>query len=424
MTVTGVTLGSGAPAGSTVSADLTQAGRALVRADLGAAISSAAALQLVRIQAEVPLDAGDLYTQKAVLDLTDVSINQGAMAVRADDGVFVNAYVGDATGNRAYSTLDVQRLQRVVVRLDSGFAPYLLLDPAILGDTTGNGIFNSLDVQRLQQRVVGLPQTSIPPLPDPPLPPKTFSGADPVVRIGTAHAVAGGKVQVPVSVDDASGIESIQITVRYPQPWLTLLAARQVGVTSDFEFRAYQAGPGVITIDISRMSPLATGGPADLFMLEFQVASTAPAGSIPLDLQWAALNDTWLTLNPAPVPGPDVTDGSIVVRRAPRAIKPPIGWDPPGLATLGTQLQHLGLALSLTDEAPAPWATPGNTANTANAASKVKTAQAPRFDGERRDWVSAFVGNLGRTQAPNPNAGLRLTLPVAAKPAAALHQLQ
>ena len=118
--------------------------------------------------------------------------------------------VGDANANRGYNTLDVQRLQRVVVHLDSGFAAYPLLDPAILGDTTGNGVFNSTDVLRLQQRVVNLPQTTIPAFPVPALALQSFSGADPEVSIGTVEAVAGGAVSVPIKIDQAAGLESAQ----------------------------------------------------------------------------------------------------------------------------------------------------------------------------------------------------------------------
>jgi hypothetical protein len=196
LTVTGVTLGAGAPVGSTLTADHTQAGRVIVAMNLAAPIANAGVLELVRIQSGVPLSAASLYTRGQVLDLQNVSINAGAMPVRADDGVHANAYVGDASADRGYDALDVQQLQRTIVLLDTGFAAYPLLDPVILGDTSGNAVFNSLDASRLQQLLIGFAQTSIPPLPVSPPPLQTFSGREAMVPMSTVDAVPAQDVTV------------------------------------------------------------------------------------------------------------------------------------------------------------------------------------------------------------------------------------
>jgi VCBS repeat-containing protein len=401
LTVTGVALGAGVPAGSTISSDLSLPGRVVVTVNFGATIASAAELELVRIQATVPLTAADQYGAKQVLDLSAVAINQGAMAVRADDGIAVNAYLGDATANRGYDTLDVQRLQRVVVGLDTGFAAFPLLDPAILGDTNGDKIFNALDVQRLQQRVVGLPQTSIPPLPTPALALQTFAGADPTLSVGFVQAQPGATVVVTIEIDRVEGLESVQMTLAYPSQWLTLNAVRQVGATADFAFSAIQtATPGIITIDVSRLTPIAGSGAARLFELEFKVANDAPAGDLAVDLMSAALNDTALTLNPNPQPGPDASDGRISVQLA---------------------SAMAGLAMAEWDAGGSPWQRLAPTLTRYKAEPKVTldlgpTTVAQPWQSGRREWLTAFVNDLGRSRAVNPNANLRVTLPVAAKP--------
>ncbi len=406
--VTGVTLGVGVPNGSTVTSNLSQPGRVVVTVNLGATLTSAAALELVRVQAVVPLTAATLYTQKTVLDLTNVSINHGALAVDADDGVFVNAYVGDATANRGYSTLDVQRLQRVVVRLDSGFSAYPLLDPVILGDTSGNGKFNSLDVQRLQQQVLGLSQTSIPPLPTPALPLQVFSGADPVLWIGTAVAEAGATVVVPIEVDQMAVIESVQLTVGYSSELLTLVAIRKVGVAADFQFGAEQRSPGTITIDVSRHGPVAGSGPARLFELEFKVSSEAPIGDVPIDLQWAALNDTWLTLNPAPKPGPDVTDGRIVVQTTTLT---------PTQLTAKSTLDWNALGSLLDSWVPMPQGT-GNQQDLSFITSP--SAEKEKFAGKLGERAAALVGILGYAASVNRSTSPNVSLPVATPPVSTL----
>ncbi|WP_291986182.1 PA14 domain-containing protein [Luteitalea sp.] len=336
LNVTAALPGVGLPVGALLASHSPSAG--VLRVELtGLSGLGAGATALVNLQAEVRIDAG--YGAKQILDLSNFTYNGGSGTGVADDGMHVNAYVGDATANRGYSSLDVQRLQRVVVGLDTGFAAFPNLDPAILGDTSGNGAFTSLDVLRMQQRVVGLPQTSIPPLPVPPLPLAVFSGADPLLHIGSAQALAGERVSVPIDVDPVAGLESVQLTVRYPQELLTLVELRTTDVTRDFAYQVQHPGPGTITVDISRVEPIAASGPARLFVLEFDVAASVPSGEIPLDLSWAALNETALTLNPEPQPGPDPTDGRIVVLDP-----PPPASEPELLATMAVPLQDLPVA--------------------------------------------------------------------------------
>ncbi|MBI3464201.1 MAG: hypothetical protein HY000_14265 [Planctomycetes bacterium] len=86
-----------------------------------------------------------------------------------DDAVHVVGYLGDATGNKAYSGLDAQRVQRVVVNLDSGFVPsaavdpslhYARMDPVVIADVTGNGALSGLDATRIQQELAQLTQVT------------------------------------------------------------------------------------------------------------------------------------------------------------------------------------------------------------------------------------------------------------------------
>jgi len=52
-----------------------------------------------------------------------------------------------------------------------------------------------------------------------------------------------------------------------------------------------------------------------------------------------------------------------------------------------------------------------------------KAAGPDRTGGERRDWVSNFVNRVGRTDVPNPNDSLRLTIAASAKTAPSLELL-
>jgi hypothetical protein len=117
----------------------------------------------VKLTAAVP--AGAPYRASEILHIPNVTINSGAIAAIGDDALHVAAYFGDTTGNGTYSALDAQRVLRVAAALDSGFAPYILIDPVVIGDITGNGAISSLDATRILQSVVGIPTPQIPPLP-------------------------------------------------------------------------------------------------------------------------------------------------------------------------------------------------------------------------------------------------------------------
>jgi len=135
----------------------------------------------VVLQAAVPETAKADYRGKALLTFKDVSVNAGAISVAADTAVQVVAYLGDTTGNGAYSGLDGQRIKRVVVGLDTGFAAFPLLDPVLIADATANGSLSGLDATRVLQEVTGIDRAEIPPRPAITIP--TPTTADPRVSL-------------------------------------------------------------------------------------------------------------------------------------------------------------------------------------------------------------------------------------------------
>jgi hypothetical protein len=156
-------------------------------------------LSLVEIHATIPEDAP--YGSARILGLSDIQINQGVMTAQSDCGVQVVAYVGDATGNQRYSSLDAAWIALVGVRLDSGCAAYPMKDPVLIGDVTGNGSVSGLDAAYVASKVVGF---SVPQIPDMPagLPPLVAGGPDPLLSIPLGlSAPPGGTLTVPVSLD-------------------------------------------------------------------------------------------------------------------------------------------------------------------------------------------------------------------------------
>lgn len=166
LSIFGVAPGTLLPAGSQVQIAAPQPGFLYVTINLPTALG-AGPIDLLRVMAKVPQAAS--YGATHILSFPQVQLNGGAINVVADDSIHVVAYFGDTTGNQMYNSLDAERLLRVVVGLDSGFASYLLVDPMLIGEITGNDILNSLDATRILQEVVGLDRLEIPPLPVTPI---------------------------------------------------------------------------------------------------------------------------------------------------------------------------------------------------------------------------------------------------------------
>ena len=110
LTVTAVVPGASLPAGSLVQANLSTPGEVRIAVAPVTPLGAGAA-ELVRLVAQVPATAP--YRATHILDITTITVNEGAIPVLADDALHVAAYFGDATGNGTYSALDGQRVLRV-----------------------------------------------------------------------------------------------------------------------------------------------------------------------------------------------------------------------------------------------------------------------------------------------------------------------
>jgi hypothetical protein len=165
--VTGATLASGLPTGSSITSTLVQPGLLRVQVTLGSAVADAALRNLVLVQATVPLSAG--YGAAEVLRLSNASGNAGAL--RTDDGLHVVANLGDANASRTLTTDDVTLIQRVATRADTGFAAYGLIDPTRIVDVNRDGRVTATDSGLVFNASKGLVVPAIPATVAPPVGP-------------------------------------------------------------------------------------------------------------------------------------------------------------------------------------------------------------------------------------------------------------
>ncbi|MBL8374423.1 cadherin-like domain-containing protein, partial [Accumulibacter sp.] len=293
------------------------------------ALANNNAYSLVRIHGGVLDTAIGRYGAKQVLDLYDVVLD-GGRSVRVDDGLHLNAYPGDTSGNGDYDTGDTARMQRLVTTLDTGYGSYPLVDPSLVSDVNHDQVFSAIDRLLLANEVSFLAdpvanaskdRREIDPIPAHAA--ITFTGADPLVDLPRdLQAVAGGVLTVPVRLDIAQDLDQVQLRLAWNSSQLELLAVRRGSLTGDFEHYVESRQAGSLTVDMSRLEKL-TGGQGSVLELDFRVAAEA-AGMVDIDLQWTQLNQTRLTLNPAPQPGADRTDGRVQVMTLNRAGEPPV----------------------------------------------------------------------------------------------------
>lgn len=160
--ITGASLGPDAPADATLAADTTVPGRLTLRYAASTPLAAGPSTWAT-LAAQVPITAH--YGAAHVLAISEVVVNAGQQSAVADEAIHLAVYFGDTTGDQDYSGLDAQRIARVVVGLDTGFAAFPLVDPVVVADVTGNGELSGLDAVLVARQVVGLDAPEIPPLP-------------------------------------------------------------------------------------------------------------------------------------------------------------------------------------------------------------------------------------------------------------------
>jgi len=128
---------------------------------------------------------------------------------------------------------------------------------------------------------------------------------NPRLSMGSLTAAAGAHVVVPVNIDNARGMESMQLTIRYDARALTPVSLERSALTAGFTFNVVPGRPGELHIDAAGKNPMAADG-GTLFGLKFAVAPAA-SGRLSLDFVSANLNGAALTVR-------DPKDNAIIVK--------------------------------------------------------------------------------------------------------------
>ncbi len=234
------------PAGSSVQVDASTPGLLRVGIQAGAPLPTGR-IVLGTLDATVPPTAS--YGTDGLLHLTGLQLDGGARPVVGADGVLAVAYIGDASGDAAYTKLDFTLMNRVLLKQDSGFGAWPLVDPTVIGDIDRNGVLQSADALKLALQIAGTPQRDIPPIPAatgpsaaarsataarvgvmtaPSMAPvataSTLAATRPAAAgpaPGSAHAVVGAVPKVPHAAMPSSGFDAARSRAVHTAPGST-----------------------------------------------------------------------------------------------------------------------------------------------------------------------------------------------------------
>ena len=307
--------------------------------------------EVVRLNANVP--AGAAYGAAEVIRFENLSLNGGSVVGRGDAAVHKVALVGDATGNRGYSGEDSAEIARIVVGYDTGFDHYLLTDPTIVADVTGDGTLSGLDAAFVAAKSVGRTVPAMPDIPAGMTPQAAAASIDPVVSIPSdVTASPGDTVTVPVEIDTAAGVQSVDLVITYDPSRIDLANADVTlgSVPSGWVLmqNVVQAD-GRIRLTIYHTDPLA-GGTGALINIAFHIKPAAAGGTMPIGVS-GQLNEGRLIMT--------AVDGSLDIAEA---VAPTVsevlvagsGWT----TTFFNELDQLGAGTGgfrLDGATPLPW---------------------------------------------------------------------
>ena len=142
-------------------------------------------------------------------------------------------------------------------------------------------------------------------------------------------AVPGSTITVPVEINNATGIQSLDFTLNYNTAFLNLTAVNLGSLTSSFTPTPnINDANGTASVSLFGTTPI-TSGAGSVAQLTFAVASNATNGSnIPLDLVTASINEKAIATS--------LDDGSISLT-------------PPSLQVTNFQITPSGFTIQLSD---------------------------------------------------------------------------
>jgi N-acetylneuraminic acid mutarotase len=261
------------------------------------------------ILADVPDSAANEYKGKEILALRQIKVNGADFTGVWANGLHVNAYFGDVTGDGKISGLDVATAGAVASGSSLGLSAYKLVDPAVVGDIAGDASIDATAVSDLASFTSNLPTPQIPAIPTGLT--ITPGGPDPTLSLGAAQRQGGKEkgrqgetssspgllvslspglaITVPVLLDDphpagSTGMEEAVLALTYDPKVLTVSSSDitlgsipSLGAGWQLVSAVDQA-TGQIGIDLYSTTPITATQAGSLVNITFHIV---PGASIP-----------------------------------------------------------------------------------------------------------------------------------------------
>jgi uncharacterized delta-60 repeat protein len=302
---------------------------------------------LVYLNATVPSTA--TYGSGAMLNVTGLRINEGAIAGTTDEAVEKVAFLGDASGNKGYSAYDSSLIANVVVGNATGFDAFPLIDPVIIADVTQDGTLSGQDASLVADQSIGENVPQIPPIPVGVTPTAPATGLDPTVTIGTvALANPGNTITIPVSISDTTGLLGANFTIDFDGSQLQFVSATVGTADGNFSVFTYaNNSAGTLNLGLADNSTALGAGSGTIAYLTFSIPAAAPSGTNPVTIAGAdgGLNEGGLALSTVNgtvnVETPSVGSASVFYNASPK-------YDPKTTASVASSSDFNAIATDKT----------------------------------------------------------------------------
>jgi hypothetical protein len=256
-------------------------------------------------------NANSSYGQKAVLAMNNLTVTTGSsnLSYRADNGVDVNAYVGDLSGDRQLLPGDASaaiQLYGAGVQ-NHGLQGFPLIDSVLIADATFDGQLLPADASVIIKEFGTPSSTSIPN--QLPVGQTAASGPDPVLTVPTdLKALPGGVVNVPVNIDfidrvTVGGVDGITLVLGFDNRVFDATGLSAAGVqlgsvlgkgwvvgavavyNADGKLSGDASGTIVISLYTSARQDFAPGVTGSVVVVPLALRPDAPAGATQVNLR-------------------------------------------------------------------------------------------------------------------------------------------
>jgi N-acetylneuraminic acid mutarotase len=249
------------------------------------------------ILANVPNSAVNEYKGKEILGLSAIKVNNADFTGVWANGLHMNAYFGDVTGDGKISGLDVATAAAVASGSSEGLSAFRLIDPALVGDIAGDASIDATAVSDLASFTSNLPTPQIPAIPTGLT--ITPGGPDPTLSLGEGGRISNpsysGIVSVSVMLDDphpagSRGMEEAVLALTYDPKVLTVSSSDITlgsipGLGSNWHLvSVVDQATGQIGIDLYSTTAISAAQAGSLVNIAFHVVPGAavPATSVQL----------------------------------------------------------------------------------------------------------------------------------------------